>query len=212
MIDNVSFSYNGIDNIINNMCLKINAQEKVLICGKSGCGKSTLVKLINKFYTDYQGRIYIDSRELHDYELSDIRSKICYVSQNEMLFTDTLYNNLSLSNEVDYDYFLKVNELTCVSEIVEKLPLGYDTVIEENGFNFSGGEKQRIILSRAIFKNADVYIFDEALSAIDIERERTIIKNIFDLFKNKTIIIVSHRFNNEDLFDRKINFEVANEY
>ena len=210
-LKNVSFSYNGINNILNKVSFKINAGDKVLLIGESGSGKSTLVKIINQFYSDYQGIVYLDNRDLKEYDLLDIRNRICYVSQNEMLFTDTLYNNIDLYNKEKYDYFLKINQLTCVNEIVNRLPLGYDTLIEENGFNLSGGEKQRIFLARALLKEADIYIFDEALSAIDIKRERVIIKNMFDYLKDKTVIVVSHRFNNEDLFNKKINIEVINE-
>jgi len=209
---NVSFSYNGINNILNNFNLDIKAGSRVLICGNSGKGKSTLVKLLLKYMTDYEGKIYIDNRELSNYELKDIRERICYVSQNEILFTDTVYNNILLDRDIAYDDVLEVSKLMQVNEFVEQLPLKYDSLIEENGFNLSGGERQRIMLARTILKKADIYIFDEALNAIDIKRERIILKNIFKILKNKTIIVVSHRFNNEDLFNQKIIIGDDNEY
>jgi len=135
--------------------------------------------------TDYEGKIYIDNRELSNYELKDIRERICYVSQNEILFTDTVYNNILLDRDIAYDDVLEVSKLMQVNEFVEQLPLKYDSLIEENGFNLSGGERQRIMLARTILKKADIYIFDEALNAIDIKRERIILKNIFKILKNK---------------------------
>ena len=207
----VSYSYNGINNILNNINLSIKAGEHVLIYGDSGHGKSTLVKILMKYMTDYQGQIMLDNRELNEYELADIREKISYVSQNETLFTDSLYNNIVLRRDISYDEFLNVVKFMKVQEIALKMPLMYDSLIEENGFNLSSGERQRIILARTILKKADIYIFDEALNAIDIGRERIILKNIFQMLKNKTIIVISHRFNNEDLFDVKFNLGDINE-
>lgn len=201
--ENVTYSYNGIRNTLEDINLEIKAGTKILICGDSGSGKSTLVKLLMKYMTDYEGQIYLDNRELSLYELSDIREKICYVSQNEVLFTDSIYNNIVLNRSITYNEFLSVVKNMKVHEIGLKLPLKYDTLIEENGFNLSGGERQRIVLARTLLKKADIYIFDEALNAIDIRRERVILKNLFKLLSKKTVIVISHRFNNEDLFDEK---------
>ena len=209
---NINYSYNGINNILENINLSINATNKVLICGDSGKGKSTLVKLLMKYMSDYEGKIYLDNRELSDYELMDIRERICYVSQNEVLFTDSIYNNITLGRDVSYDEVLSICKLMKVNEIIEKLPLKQDSLIEENGFNLSGGERQRIILARTLLKQADIYIFDEALNAIDVKKERIILKNMFKLLKDKTVIIVSHRFNNEDLFNQKIVLGDYHEY
>lgn len=210
--ENVSYSYNGINNILENINFEIKDKSKVLICGNSGNGKSTLMKLLMKYFNDYEGKIYLDNRELRDYSLSDIRKRICYVSQNEILFTDSLYNNIVLNREITYDDFLMVCDKMKVLEIIDKLPLKENSLIEENGFNLSGGERQRIILARTLLKNADIYIFDEALNAIDIDKERIILKNIFGFLKDKTVIVISHRFNNEDLFDKKYELGDCYEY
>ena len=203
----INYSYNGIKNILNNFNLEIKDNNRVLISGDSGNGKSTIVKLLNGSLTDYEGNIYVNNINLKNYTLSTIRDKICYVGSNEMLYTDTLLNNISMYRDIDYKKILKVSKITKLDRILNKLPLGYDSMIEENGFNLSSGERQRIILARTLCKEADIYIFDESLNALDIKTERIILQNIFKYLKNKTIIVISHRFNNNDLFNQKVIVE-----
>ena len=204
---NVSYSYDSNINVINKLNLEIKHGERVFIHGESGTGKSTLVKLLTKYLNGYKGKIYIDDIELSNISLYDIRTKICYISQKEGLFNDTVYNNVVLDKEINYKSFLKIVKLALIDDIVEKNENNYNLVLEENGFNISGGERQRIILARALLKNSDIYILDESLNAVDIERERIILKNIFKYLKGKTIIVISHRFDNSDLFDKKIKVE-----
>jgi ATP-binding cassette subfamily B protein len=137
----------------------------------------------------------------------ELRNSICYISQTETLFTDSIYNNIVLNRDISYDEFLKVNKLTIVDEIVNKNNTGYDFLLEENGFNLSGGERQRIILARALLKKSDLYIIDEGLNQLDVSKERKILKNLFNEYKDKTIIVISHRFNNVDLFNKKYKLE-----
>lgn len=136
--------------------------------------------------------------------LLDIRRKITYVSQDEILYTDTIYNNIVLDNKISYSEYLDILKITGVDLILNRSLLKNDMLIENNGSNLSGGEKQRILLARALVKKSDIYIFDESLSAIDIKNERLILKNIFKRLKNKTIIVISHRFNNKDLYQRYV--------
>ena len=150
------------------------------------------------------GNISINDIDINHYHLDTLRSKITYVSQQEFLFTDTVYNNIVLGKDYDRQEVENVLKLSLVDEFAANNPLSYNQLVEENGFNFSGGERQRIILARSLLKISDVYIFDEALSQIDIKRERKIIKNIFKYLKDKTIIIISHRYDNKDLFNRVI--------
>ena len=210
-IVNLTYSYNGIKNIFENVNMTIKYAKRVLIYGNSGDGKSTLMKIILKYLNDYSGSIYINNRDLNYYDLDDVRNNICYVSQSEILFTDSVYNNIVINRDIDYQEVLKVSKLVKADEFIKNMPLQYDTLIEENGFNLSGGEKQRIVLARTLLKKADIYIFDEALNAIDVQRERMILHNMFKYLNGKTIIVISHRFNNEDLFDQKINLGELNE-
>lgn len=206
-INNLEYTYNYKDKILKNINLKIKQGDKVMLFGESGSGKSTFVKLLLRYLEDYQGNIYLDNKELKDYNLMELRNNICYISQTERLFTDSIYNNIVLDRDISYDEFLKINKLAIVDEIVNKNNRGYDFLLEENGFNLSGGERQRIILARALLKKSNLYIIDEGLNQLDISRERKILKNLFKEYKDKTIIVISHRFNNLDLFNKKYKLE-----
>ena len=119
-----------------------------------------------------------------------------------MLFSDSIYNNIVLEREVTYDKFLDICKKVHVDLIADKNISKYDFLIEENGFNISGGERQKIIIARSLLKESSIYIFDESFSELDIESEKNILTNIFELLTNKTIIVISHRFNNNELFDK----------
>ncbi|MBE6157254.1 MAG: ATP-binding cassette domain-containing protein [Firmicutes bacterium] len=196
--------------LFKNVNLKIKYKQKVLISGPSGTGKSTLVKMLMRYIDVEFGKISINNIDINHYHLEILRNRITYITGSEFLFSDTLYNNIVLNRNVEEQQVNKISKLVMLDEIISKDTLGYQKIVEENGFNFSGGERQRIILCRSLLKDSDIYIFDEALGQIDIERERKILKNIFKYLKDKTVIVISHRFNNEDLFDKKIRLEGGN--
>jgi len=206
-INNLNYSYNGRKDIFTDINININSGEKIIVYGKSGSGKSTIGKILMKFLEIGRDKVFIDNKDINDYNNLDIRREICYVGQNENLFTDSIYQNIVLGRDVDYDQFLKVVNITKVDEIVHNELLSYEMLLEENGFNISGGEKQRIILARSIIKQSSIYIFDEALNQVDVEKERVILQDVFKYLKDKTIIYISHRFDNSDLFDNTINME-----
>ena len=203
VFNNLDYSYNN-KMILKNINLKISPKDKIFICGPSGTGKSTFVKLLMRYLEVPFGKISINEIDINHYHLDILRNNITYISQQEFLFTDTIYNNITLYKDYDKTKVESILKLTLVNEFNDN----YDQLVEENGFNFSGGERQRIILSRALLKDSSIYIFDEALSQIDIERERKILKNIFKYLKDKIVIIISHRFDNKDLFDKV--FEIRN--
>lgn len=204
-INNLSYSYNEQNQLLNNINLNIKRGSKVLIYGKSGAGKSTLAKILMGYLKVKPNKVSIDDKDINQYSILQLRNDICYVSQNEFIFSDSIYNNIVVKRTVDYDKFLETCKITMVDQIVQKNLLMYDMQLEENGFNISGGERQRIILARALLKESSIYLLDESLSQLDIKRERTILKNIFNKLKDKTVIVISHRLNNQDLFDSKIN-------
>ena len=204
--ENVSYSYNDVDKVIDNVSFNINDSEKVLIYGSSGSGKSTLMKiLVNYLNQNYSGKIYIGKYLLKDICLSDIRNNFVYISQDEHLFNGSIYENVTLGRKISYKYFLNLMKKICIDEIVSKSEMKYDFLLEDDGGNLSGGERQRIIIARSILKRANVYIFDESFCALDTDKERIILNNIFRILCGKTIIVISHRKTNEDLFDKKID-------
>lgn len=207
-IEFINFSYKiSSKYLFWNVNLLIKQGSKVLIYGKSGSGKSTLLKILMRYIDVPFGMVKINGIDINHYHLENIRRNICYVSSNEYLFTDSLKNNICLYKDVLEDDFNEINRICLVDEIIEEEELGYDKLVEENGFNFSSGEKQRIVLARSLLKNSDIYIFDEALGQIDTAQERIILSNIFTYLKDKTIIVISHRLNNASIFDKLIRIE-----
>ena len=208
---NLSYSYNSTL-LFNKLNLTIKKQTHILLTGASGMGKSTLVKMLMGYINVPFGSIKINNIDISHYHLDVLRNRITYVTGNEFLFSNTIYNNISLNRDISKENVYDVAKLVLVDEVVLKNSLGYQRMVEENGFNFSGGERQRIVLARTLLKDSDIYIFDESLSQIDVEKERIILKNIFKYLKDKTIIVVSHRFNNSDLFDKVLKLENGDVY
>ena len=204
---NLSYSYDDYNLVLSNINLEIKNKEKILIIGDSGSGKSTLLKLLMKFHKVKRNCLFIDNIDINDYSEECIKDNICYISQNEMLFTDSLYNNLCLNCDVSDDKVEEVLNLCYIKDIFKSSNLGINMLIEENGFNLSGGEKQRIVLGRTLLRPFNILIIDEGLNQVDISLERKILKNILKKYKDKTIIVISHRLENMDLFSRVIKFK-----
>lgn len=206
-VRDLNYSYYGRKNIFERVNFKVNSGEKVMIYGKSGSGKSTIGKILMKFFDVERDKVFIDNKDINDYNTLDIRREVCYIGQNENLFNDTIYNNIILHRNISYDEFLKVVNITKVNDVVKNNVLSYEMTLEENGFNISGGERQRVILARSLIKKSSIYILDESLSQVDVLKEREILDDLFKELKDKTIIYISHRFDNADLFDKSINME-----
>ena len=204
--NNLNFSFGSNRDILRGVDVSIKRGERVMIYGNSGSGKSTLLKLLMGYYPVKRGMISIGGNDINDYRLSSLRKNVTYVSQNEILFNDTLINNLKLCTN-DNDKILTMTKLLEFNEILDN-DLGLNMMIEENGFNLSGGQRQRIVLARALLKKqAQIILIDEGLSQVDVSLERKILMNIFNKFKNKTFIIISHRMENLDLYDRFLKME-----
>lgn len=187
---------------------KIKRCEKIAIIGQSGSGKSTLLKLIKNYYNT--NNVLVGTTKLNQISKKDIDQNIIYLSQNEILFTDTLYNNICLHENIDQKKFHQVISDCYIDDIIKNNSLNYYMLIEENGFNLSGGEKQRIVLARALLKKANYLLIDEGLNQVDVSLERKILKNILKHHSKKTILFVTHRNNNIDLFDRVIKMDNGN--
>lgn len=210
--NHLKYSYNGRDLLLKNINLKISPGDKVLIYGKSGSGKSTIAKILSKQLELKQNMLFYDKRDICHYSLNCIRKEICYISQQETLFTDSIYENIVLDKQVEYNDFLNIANCCVIDEFVQTDILAYHKLLEENGFNLSGGQRQRIILARALLKDAQIYILDESLNEVDVKTERRILKQMFHLYQDKTFIVISHRFHNQDLFSKKYRIEKGVSY
>ena len=203
--NNVSYSYDGFNNVFDNFSYYVGEKDKVFVMGESGCGKSTLFKLLSKVYVG-DGSILIGNNDIKDIDICDI---VTYSSDNEKLFNDTLRNNVVLNNDIgNLDEVLKI---TKVKEIISKKNITLDNIIEEEGTNLSKGERQKIILARVLLKKSNILILDEALSGVEIEEEYEIMKNILKTFKDKTIIYISHSKVCIPLFNKIVNFDKKEE-
>lgn len=187
--------------------LTIKSGEKVLLMGPSGSGKSSLVKILMRYLEVPFGYVQINGIDINHYHLESLRNNITYVSSHEFLFTDSLYQNIVLHKEISQDDLLKVIKISRVNEIINDDFDQLQMMVEENGFNFSHGERQRIILARALLRKSDIYIFDEALGQIDLSREKKILEEMFLLLKDKTVIVISHRSFNKKLYDKVLKLE-----
>ncbi|WBV56365.1 peptidase domain-containing ABC transporter [Chryseobacterium daecheongense] len=192
-IDNVSFSYDNSNYILKNISLKIPKGKTTAIVGVSGSGKTTLLKLILKFYQQQQGTILINDNTLEEVENTFWRSKCGVILQDSFIFSDTISYNISLEENANQEKILNAIRLANVNDFVDKLPLGLSTIIGSEGIGISHGQKQRILIARAIYKNPDYLFFDEATNSLDSNNEVIIINNINRYFNGKTMIVVAHR-------------------
>ena len=200
----LSYTYNNKDYVLKDINLCIRDRERVLILGDSGSGKSTLMKILYKYYDIDRGKVFINRYDLCDYGLSDIRRYFTYTSQSEILFTGTIRDNITLGRNIGEVEFLNICKLLHIDEIVKNTFMGYDYILEEGGANLSGGQRQRIILARSLLKDSNVIMIDEGFNQIDVKLEREILINIFNYFYDKTFIIISHRRDNMDLYNKII--------
>ena len=201
-VKNLYYSYDDVNFILKHIDLCIQTGEKILITGSSGSGKSTLLKLIMKFYKIPNNYIYLNKVDINKISNEIINNNIVYIGQNETFFTGTLLDNLLIRG----DNYIKGVQVSMLQDVISKDSLGYYMLLEENAFNLSGGQKQRLALARSL-QNFNILLIDEGLSQVSISMERQILKNIFRAFPNKTVIVVTHRLDNLDLFARYIKLE-----
>jgi subfamily B ATP-binding cassette protein MsbA len=205
---NISFTYPDGTRALKNLSAKIEGGTKVGLVGISGSGKTTFLNLIPRFFHLKNGSIFIDNQNINDINLNSLRKEISLVSQDVILFDDTikaniLYGNAFASNEE----IIEACKFAAAQDFVEKLPNKYETIIGENGIKLSGGQKQRLSIARAILKNSSIILLDEATSSLDSESESVIQKAIENLTKNKTTIIIAHRLSTVMNCDKILVFE-----
>ena len=193
VLKNISFKYDE-KNVLENININIPKNKKVALVGLSGSGKSTISNIITRFFDNYKGDIMIGSENIKKIHLKDLRDNISVVTQETILFNDTITNNIKYGKlDADDDEIKKVADLAGINEFSDTLEKKLETEIGESGIKLSGGQRQRVAIARALIKDAPILILDEATSSLDNITEKSIYKTINDLMKNKTILIISHR-------------------
>ena len=199
VLDKVSFNYKDQESdvpriVLDNIDLTVHRGEVVALVGPSGAGKSTLVNLIPRFFDVTGGRILIDGVDVRDVSLASLRAQIGKVTQETILFNDSVRNNIAYGQpDVPFARVLEAAKAALAHDFIEAMPEKYDTVIGEKGFRLSGGERQRLAIARAILKNAPILILDEATSALDAESESLVQEALGNLMAGRTVIVIAHR-------------------
>jgi len=190
---NVHFSYDEKQEVLKGVNFKVNSGETVAIVGATGAGKSTIIQLMTRFYDINSGKILLDDVELRDYELFNLRNKIGVVLQDVFLFHGSIYENLTLGEDIPLEKIKEIAKEIEVDDFIERLPGGYDFVVSERGSSISLGQRQLLSFLRAYLSNPKILILDEATSSIDPESEKLIQKATEKITKNRTSIIIAHR-------------------
>lgn len=204
--ENVSFSYGkNQTNVLENINFSIKQGKRVVILGHTGAGKTTLFNLISRFYDPTHGKILIDGQDIKTFALNDLRQQISYVPQDVFLFSDSIKNNIKFgNNEATDEAIIEVAKIADVDYNIQAFKDKYDTILGERGINLSGGQKQRLSIARALIKKSPILLFDDCLSAVDMETEENILNNLAKFTKNTTTLIISHRVSTATLADEII--------
>jgi subfamily B ATP-binding cassette protein MsbA len=212
--EDVGFSYHqeaGRKDALTSVNLSINPGEVVAFVGPSGGGKSTLVNLLPRFFQPTSGQIFLDNVPLEDIVLADVRKQIAFVSQDVILFNDSIAANVAYgavgSASVDRGRVIEALEAANLSALIKELPEGIDTQIGDNGNRLSGGQRQRLAIARAIYKDAPILILDEATSALDSESERQVQDALERLMAGRTTLVIAHRLSTIEHADRIVVLE-----
>ncbi len=200
---NFSFSYNNDKEVLKNINLKINQGEKIGIVGRIGSGKTTLMDVLLRLYNVNENQVFIDGKDIMSLKIKDIRNYIAYVPQENILFSDSVKNNVAFINpSLSLEKVKDATDFACVSDNIENFKDKYETIVGEKGVSLSGGQKQRISIARAYIKDAPILILDDSVSSVDIKTEKTILQNIIDKRKDKTTILVSSRVSTVENLDK----------
>ena len=192
--DKVSFDYDVRRTIIKNISFTVPNGKKVAIVGPTGAGKSTISRLLFKFYDPKEGNIYVNNANINKISQKSLRKIIGVVPQDTVLFNDTIYYNISYGNtDANKEEVISAARNADIHNFIVALPDGYETIVGERGLKLSGGEKQRVAIARTILKNPKIFFFDEATSALDTSTEKEIQKNLENVSKDKTTLIIAHR-------------------
>lgn len=208
-IKNLTYNYPGyIETVLENININIKKGESLGIIGVIGSGKTTLMNLLLKLYDVERGKIFIDGKDINDIKVKTIRDNICYITQDNFLFSATLKENINLFKDEYKDEDIEEStKQAMIYDEISSMEEGINTVIGEKGIDLSGGQKQRVVISRAFLNNSNIIIFDDTFSALDNRTEQHVLNNIKELTKNKTCIIVSNRISDIKDCDKIIVLE-----
>ena len=190
----MNFRYGTRQRVLEDIDFTIKKGEKIAFVGESGSGKTTLSKLLLHLYQAESGNILINNNNIEDIQIETLRDKIAYIPQETFLFSGSIFENLTLGlDDATMDDIIKASKKAQAHEFINKLPLRYETRLEENGANLSGGQRQRLAIARAMLKKPDILILDEATSNLDAITERALDKTISEFSKDVTTIFIAHR-------------------
>jgi subfamily B ATP-binding cassette protein MsbA len=190
--------------VLHGINIEVKPRTTLAIVGKSGSGKSTLVSLLPRFYDPQEGAVLLDGVDVREYRLADLRNQISVVSQEVVLFNDTIRNNISFGSEATPAAVEEAARAAYVMEFVDELPEGLETVVGDRGALLSGGQRQRIAIARALLKNSPLLILDEATAALDTQSERRIQAALEQLVRDRTTLVIAHRLSTVEHADRII--------
>lgn len=207
-IKNLTFAYDGKENVLDGFNLLVTAGEKIMLVGESGCGKSTLLKLLMRFYERNGGSVEILGHGIDEYGIDALRSLITYVPQENYLFEGTIMENILFGNpKAGYDEAVKAAEMAYADEFISEFPEKYDTIITAGGKNLSGGQRQRVAIARAFLKDSPILLMDEPSSALDVESEKKINLAMRQLMEGRIVIMATHRTTSFSEFDRMVKMK-----
>lgn len=170
------------------------SHQVTAIVGESGSGKTTLIKLLLGYYAHYDGKIYVEGKELREINLKYWRRRCGVVMQDGVIFSESIARNIAVDDsEIDIPKLIEAAQMACIYDFIQSLPLKFETIIGRNGVGISQGQRQRILIARAIYRNPDYIFLDEATNSLDAMNERTIVENLKTFFKKRTVIIIAHR-------------------
>lgn len=200
---NIDFRYGNNQLTLKDINLFVEKGEKIALVGESGCGKTSIAKLFMRFYLQESGKILIDGEEYGEFSVESLRKSISYIGQDSYLFSKTLKENMILGNtDISDEEFIKVCEKCNISDFAERLPAKYDTPIDENGMNLSSGQRQRVVIGRALLRHPQLLILDEATSNLDAATEQSITNTVNELGNDVACIIIAHRLSTVEKCDR----------